>query len=146
MSSLVIMRIRLAGPADVEALESLIATMGYRVGAAALATRLRTLPENHAVYVAETASGVAGWVHVLIGHSLIEGPRAELGGLSVGAEARGRGAGSALLAAAERWAAEHGVRTVFLRSGAERTEAHAFYLARGYQAVKNQVALRKTLD
>ncbi|MFG1606467.1 GNAT family N-acetyltransferase [Actinoplanes sp. NPDC049265] len=138
------MRIRRAGAADVEALRSLIATMGYRVGPTELEARLRSLPENHAVFVAESGSGVAGWVHVLIGHSLIDGPRAELGGLSVADEAQGLGAGSALLSAAEEWAAERGVRTIHLRSGTERTGAHAFYRSRGYQVVKSQLALRKT--
>jgi GNAT superfamily N-acetyltransferase len=135
--------IRPARPDDAETLRSLIATMGYQVSSADLRARLRALPEGHAVYVAESGPDVVGWTHVQITHSLIAGPRAELLGLAVAPVAQGLGVGSALLAAVEKWAAQRGVPTVSLRSGAEREEAHAFYLSRGYQAVKSQLALTK---
>ncbi|MDP9794476.1 GNAT superfamily N-acetyltransferase [Catenuloplanes nepalensis] len=120
-----------------------ITAMGYDVPAPDVAARLRALPENgHVVYVAVT-DRVAGWIHVLITHSLIAGVRAELGGLAV--TAQGSGAGTALLATAERWAARHGATSVYVRSGAHRTEAHGFYERRGYTIVKTQLALTKPL-
>jgi GNAT superfamily N-acetyltransferase len=137
--------IRPAGPDDAEALRTLIAGMGYQAETADLRTRLLGLPENHAVYVAYAGTDGVGWVHVLISHSLITGGRAELGGLAVAPHAQGLGAGSALLLAAESWAGQRGVRTVYLRSGMEREGAHAFYLSRGYRAVKTQLALTKSL-
>jgi GNAT superfamily N-acetyltransferase len=137
-------RIRPARPDDVETLRSLIAAMGYQVGSQEVRTRLRALPEGHAVYLAESGSGGIGWIHVVISHSLITGSRAEIFGLAVAPHAQGQGVGSALLSAAEEWAAQREVRTIYLRSGAERSEAHAFYLARGYEAVKTQLALIKS--
>jgi GNAT superfamily N-acetyltransferase len=139
------LRIRPARPDDVETLRALIATMGYQVGAEELRARLEGLPDGHAVYLAESGSEGLGWGHVQISHSLIAGPRAELAGLAVSARAQGLGVGSALLSAVEEWAARRGVRKMYLRSGTERTEAHSFYLARGYERVKTQLALTKTL-
>lgn len=135
--------IRLATPDDAEDLSRLITVMGYAAGADDVATRLRTLPETgHAVYVAVT-DRVAGWVHVQITYSLIVGTRAELGGLAVAEQ--GSGAGTALLATAERWAARRGAATMYVRSGAERTAAHGFYVRRGYTVRKTQLALTKPL-
>jgi GNAT superfamily N-acetyltransferase len=139
------LNIRPAKLDDVETLRTLIAVMGYQVSSRELHTRLRALPDSHAVYLAESGSEGLGWVHVLIGHSLIDGPRAELGGLAVAPHAQGVGVGSALLAAVDEWAAQRGVRTIYLRSGAERKEAHSFYLSRGYRAVKTQLALSKSI-
>jgi GNAT superfamily N-acetyltransferase len=137
--------VRSARPDDAEALRALIATMGYQVSSRELQTRLRALPEGHAVYVAESGSDGIGWIHVLISHSLITGPRAELAGLAVAPHAQGMGVGSALLSVVEKWAAQRGVRTLYLRSGTERKEAHSFYLSRGYKGVKTQLALTKSL-
>ncbi|MFI5909736.1 GNAT family N-acetyltransferase [Dactylosporangium sp. NPDC051541] len=138
-------RIRAVGVDDAEALRTLIAAMGYDVGAEELRGRLETLPAGDAVFVAESGGAGLGWVHALVTHSLIVGPRVEIAGLSIVPRAQGHGVGSALLAAAEGWAVRQGVRTVYLRSGMERHEAHAFYLARGYTAVKTQLALTKRL-
>jgi GNAT superfamily N-acetyltransferase len=137
--------IRPARSDDVEALRTLVAAMGYQVSSQELHTRLQGLPEGHAVYVAESGSGAIGWIHVLISHSLIVGPRAEIAGLAVAPHAQGLGVGSALLSAVEKWTAERRVPTIYLRSGVERKEAHAFYLSRGYEAVKTQLALTKSI-
>jgi GNAT superfamily N-acetyltransferase len=137
--------IRAAGSGDAETLRALIAAMGYQVGEDEIRGRLEALPDGHAVLVAESGSEGVGWVHVAIGHSLIVGARAEIAGLAVVPHAQGLGVGSALLAAGERWAAGRGVRTIYLRSGAEREEAHGFYRSRGYEVVKTQVALSRTI-
>lgn len=137
--------IRPAGPDDVETLRVLVAEMGYQVGSEQLHARLQELPEGHANYIAESGSDGIGWIHVLISHSLIVGPRAEIAGLAVAQSAQGQGVGSALLSAIEEWTAQRGVGTIYLRSGAERGEAHAFYLSRGYQVVKTQLALSKSI-
>jgi GNAT superfamily N-acetyltransferase len=137
--------IRPAGLNDVEALRTLIGEMGYQPSSAEVRRRLRALPEGHVVYVAESQAEGIGWIHVVIGHSLIVGPRAEIAGLAVAPRVQGMGVGSALLAAAETWAVQHGAPTIYLRSGMERKEAHGFYLSRGYQAVKTQLALTKSL-
>ena len=117
--------------------------MGYQVSDHDVRARLRALPDSQAVYVADSGSEGIGWIHVMIGHSLIVGPRAEIAGLAVVPQWQRLGVGSALLAAAEKWTAQRGIPTIYLRSGVERKEAHGFYLARGYEAVKTQLALTK---
>lgn len=119
--------------------------MGYEASSEDLHHRLLSLPDHHAVYVAHAGPGIVGWIHVLISHNLITGPRAELGGLAVAAQSQGAGTGTALLRAAEEWALRRGTQTMFLRSGTEREAAHAFYLSRGYRALKTQVALTKVI-
>ncbi|MDR7275970.1 GNAT family N-acetyltransferase [Catenuloplanes atrovinosus] len=137
--------IRLADAGDAATLQELIATMGYDVPAAEITSRLGgLLGESNVVYVAVT-DRVVGWVHVLIGHSLIVGTRAELGGLAVSADAQRTGAGAALLATAERWATRHGATSMYVRSGSDRTAAHAFYHRHGYTTRKTQLALTKPL-
>jgi ribosomal protein S18 acetylase RimI-like enzyme len=46
---------------------------------------------------------------------------------------RGQGVGSALVARAEAWAAEHGALRISLTSALHRESAHAFYKARDYE-------------
>lgn len=139
-------RIRPAGPDDVETLRILVGEMGYDVTSEDLGTRLAAFPEADVVFIAESESGEGvGWIHGLVSHSLIVGPRVEIAGLSVAAQAQGQGVGTGLLQALEEWTARRGVRKVYLRSGAERTDAHAFYVSRGYQAVKTQLALSKSV-
>ncbi|MFI5841204.1 GNAT family N-acetyltransferase [Catenuloplanes sp. NPDC051500] len=134
--------VRTATPDDAEAIHDLITTMGYDVPAASVRDRLRALTGPHVVFVAVAGHGrIVGWAHVLITHSLIAGTRAELGGLAVSAEKQG--AGTALLTAAERWAARHGAAAMHVRSGSTRTGAHRFYEKRGYTVVKTQLALTK---
>jgi GNAT superfamily N-acetyltransferase len=115
--------IRPAGPEDVETLRTLVAAMGYQVSSQELHTRLQALPEGHAVYVAESGSDRIGYIHVLISHSLIVGPRIEIAGLAVAPHAQGRGVGSALLSAVEKWdGATRGTdNPSAVRSGTERS-------------------------
>jgi GNAT superfamily N-acetyltransferase len=59
-------------------------------------------------------------------------PQAYLGEVVVAEEAEGRGAATALLAAAESWAREHGARLLALETGTRNTHARAFYERHGY--------------
>ena len=59
-------RIRPVRSGDVEILRTLIAALGYEVSIQELHMRLQTLPEEHAVYIAESKSSGIGWIHVLI--------------------------------------------------------------------------------
>ena len=61
-----------------------------------------------------------------------DGNYARLLVLSVASKARGRGIGSRLVTAVERWATDHGVRDIVVNSALHRAEAHGFYEGRGY--------------
>jgi GNAT superfamily N-acetyltransferase len=63
----------------------------------------------------------------------------------VDAASRGRGAGRALVRGAERWAREHGLREMTVRSNVVRAESHPFYERMGYARVKTQHVYRLTL-
>ena len=59
--------------------------------------------------------------------------------------ARRSGAGRRLIAAAEDWTRARGLRELFLRSSVDRTEAHVFYPALGFERSKTQHVYRKSL-
>jgi len=61
-------------------------------------------------------------------------PAAQLIALVCAPTARGQGVGTMLCAAFEEWAVHHGATRAVLTSSAERSDAHAFYMQRGYAA------------
>ncbi len=101
-----------------------------RYWAGAEATRAR----GGEVLVARDASGVLGVVQLMILPHFHHagGWTAELESFFVRADARSRGVGAALLAAAEQRAREAGCYQVQLTSRTVRTDAHRFYAREGY--------------
>jgi GNAT superfamily N-acetyltransferase len=93
----------------------------------------------------EAAGPVVGWIHVFAAHRLESGPFAEIGGLVVGEEARGRGVGKRLLAAARSWAFERGIRELRVRSNVLRERAHRFYEREGFARSKEQAVFVQSL-
>lgn len=134
--------------ADAPSVARLATQLGYPCEPADIERRFAFIAgaPDHAVLVAEAPSGqVVGWVHVH-GRCLLEAePFAEIGGLVVAEECRGQGVGRALMAEAERWAAEHGYAEVCVRSNAIRQAAHRFYQGLGYRPVKAQQVFRKAV-
>jgi GNAT superfamily N-acetyltransferase len=134
--------------ADVEPAARLATQLGYPSTAEQVARRFQAIeanPESHVAVAVDERGAVVGWIHVF-GNRLLESePDAEIGGLVVDESVRGRGVGTALVAAAEAWARERGHRVVSVRSNVVRQEAHAFYQTRGYEVVKTQLKFRKPL-
>ncbi|MGB8653191.1 MAG: GNAT family N-acetyltransferase [Candidatus Acidiferrales bacterium] len=142
------MKIRTPRAQDFARIAELAGELGYASSAADIAARLAGMneSEDHAVFVAETASGeIAGWVGVFVSRAVETDARVEISGLVVGAEVRSQGMGALLLERAEEWALERGCRSIGLRSNVLRERAHAFYLRNGYEHVKTQKSLRKKL-
>jgi GNAT superfamily N-acetyltransferase len=134
---------------DADAVHRLALQLGYPTQPAATLARVRAvLASNIAdAFVAEDADGrVLGWAHVFAAPFLESGPNAELGGLVVEEAARGRGIGAALVARAESWARERGIRKLCLRSNVVRTEAHAFYQKIGFTIQKSQFKFQKEIS
>ena len=132
---------------DAEEVARLTTELGYPASAGEMIDRIRAqmaLPD-HAIYVALVNSGVAGWIDVRITHYLQAGPRAEIGGLVVAAEARSLGIGRRLLTEAERWALERGIAQMVVRSRVDRERAHQFYLREGYSRTKTSAVFTKEL-
>lgn len=133
--------IRAAVPGDAHALGRLATELGYPSTGAETADRLRKVlaSDDHAVMVAESAQlGVIGWVHVF-GTARVESDAfAELGGLVVAEDSRGRRVGVRLVASADRWALENGYHRLRIRSRVERSDAHGFFERLGFVCRKTQ--------
>ena len=144
------MRLRLAEPRDADSLAELATELGYPSTADQIADRMRLLRAtrelHHEIYVAEEPEGVAvGWLHLYVAYHLETDPFAEIGGLVVADGRRGAGVGAALVAEAERWAREHGLDRLRVRSNVVRERAHRFYERVGFARLKSQVVFEKRL-
>jgi GNAT superfamily N-acetyltransferase len=141
------MRIRPPATGDEIALARLAGELGYPSSAHQIRARLELLLRNaaHFVAVAEASGALLGWVHAEHRVNLESGERAELVGLVVSASARRSGVGSALVAAAEAWAAARGLASIVVRSNVVRPESHAFYRRIGYEPTKAQQVYARTL-
>jgi GNAT superfamily N-acetyltransferase len=140
--------IRAAVPGDAPALGSLATELGYPNRIAETADRLgRVLAmADHRVLVAETAEHeVVGWIHIFGTVRVESDSFAELGGLVVAENWRGRGVGARLVASAEQWALDSGYHKLRVRSRAERTEAHGFFKRLGFIGFKTQRVFERPL-
>lgn len=110
--------------------------------AARICAQLRL--SDHTTYVAAEPDGeVVGWIDIGITHHLQTEPYAEIGGFVVSSQVRSLGLGRRLLARAEAWAAERGVKRVLVRSQIARERAHQFYLREGYRRTKTSAVFTK---
>jgi len=140
--------IRPMAAGDAEGVAALSDQLGYPALPADISRRFWDIQGNpdSRVLVCEGEGGsVLGWLHVFGNHLLESNPDAEVGGLVVADGARGRGVGTALMAAAETWARERGYPVVSVRSNTIRTDAHEFYTRIGYTIVKSQYKFRKEI-
>jgi GNAT superfamily N-acetyltransferase len=142
-------RVRAMVESDAEAVNELVAQLGYPNDLGKTQTAIRTVlgSEIAGAFVAEDASGlVIGWAHVFMAPYIESGPDAELGGLVVHEDARGSGAGRALVARVEAWARERGAQGLNLRTNIMRDGAHEFYKHLGFEVQKTQHKFRKNLS
>jgi GNAT superfamily N-acetyltransferase len=141
------LKIRRATSGDSARLAALSGELGYPATPSEMKTRLRRLKaaSENAVFVAESAGEVVGWLHVSVSHLLEVPQRAEVNGLVVAQAHRSLGAGACLLDAAENWARKKKCVSMSVRSNVLRDRAHAFYERHGYQHYKTQKAFRKPL-
>lgn len=141
------MKVRFATLEDAEQIAQLAGQLGYPATAAETVQRLAAISGNgqHAVLVADDGGTLQGWIHVVVSHSLLADLRAEIAGLVVDEQHRGRGIGQMLLEDGEQWARQKGCRWIRLRSNVLRPRAHAFYERMGYEVSKVQKAFRKAL-
>jgi GNAT superfamily N-acetyltransferase len=141
--------IREPGPGDAAALADLATQLGYPSTAKDITRRLGLLDGDtlRRVFVAEVGGAVVGWVDVFARRMLLADGMAEVNGLVVGDDQRGRGIGVQLMEAAETWATSMGCEMMRVRSNVIRERAHRFYTERlGYEVVKQQMVFGKTLE
>jgi GNAT superfamily N-acetyltransferase len=130
-------KIRPVASGDAATLGRLLDQLGYPTDAEEIPQRLEKLHARPgtAVLVAENEGGeVVGVVTIHLFPALhSDEPVAWLTAVVVEEGARGKGVGSALVARAEEWAAEHGATRIALTSALHREAAHDFYKARDYE-------------
>jgi aminoglycoside 6'-N-acetyltransferase I len=107
-------------------------------------------PERFAQFVAYAGSGQAvGFIEVAVRTDYVNGtdssPVAFVEGIYVVPEARRMGTARALVAAAERWAANKGCREIASDAGLENETSHAMHRALGFQETERVVFFRKLL-
>ena len=140
--------IRDATLSDGSDLAELSTQLGYPTEAHQVAPRLEAILEagDQKVLVACTPDGqVVGWIHIFQALRVESDAFAELGGLVVIEELRGRGIGRLLLAAAEDWAQGRGLTKLRVRIRTHRTEAVKFYDRMAFQPTKEQRIFDKDL-
>ena len=132
--------VRPATVSDAGSVAGLAGQLGYPTTTARAAERLEPIAADsgQAFLVAESAGVVVGWIHVHVTRLVEAEPFAELGGLVVDEAHRGRGAGRALMTAAEDWIRANRIAKLRVRTRSDRLDAHAFYEARGYSLIKQQ--------
>ncbi|MGH9163740.1 MAG: GNAT family N-acetyltransferase [Vicinamibacteraceae bacterium] len=88
---------------------------------------------SYVTLVADVDGHVTGVAGAVLGRYYEkDGIYSRLAVLAVASTARGRGVGTRLVEAIERWSASRGAREVIVNSGVHRADAHAFYRRRGY--------------
>lgn len=130
------MEIRQAQRTDCGRLSELIAQLGYNAAPALLERKLAAYEatEHNCVLVGVEEGQMVG---VIVLNVMVpfheDGQWGRISALVVADGARGRGVGRVLLEAAEAFFLRHGCRHVEVTSGAQRHDAHRFYVSNGYQ-------------
>ena len=127
--------VRPAEIGDAGRIGELITELGYPTDGETMTERLAPiLSDPHYLTLVAGLNGlIVGVAGATLGRYYEkDGNYARLLVLSVASTARGRGIGSLLVTAVERWATDHGVRDVVVNSALHRAEAHGFYEGRGY--------------
>lgn len=130
---------------DVDPVADLMTQLGYPSTPRDIARRFTTIDgrDDQALLVADNGTAVVGWMHLGAQASLESDEWAEILGLVVAEGQRSRGIGAALVAAAEKWAAQHGYQMLRVRSRITRDRAHAFYERGGFERIKTQHCFQK---
>ena len=127
--------VRAVESADMEALADLITQLGYETRASEMEMRMETIlaNKNYATFVAVSKGKVCGMIGTYTCYTYEHNsPSARILALIVSEDVRGRGAGRALVAAAEKDLAQKNIRRVAVNTRFERKEAHEFYEKAGY--------------
>jgi GNAT superfamily N-acetyltransferase len=137
-------RMQLSDAADVAVLAG---QLGYPSTAEDIRARITRFAEEpgEQLRVARWGSSVVGWVHFQLHRSLATELRVELANVVVDEKLRGRGIGARLVALAEEWGREQGLRKIRLASRVTRAEAHKLYLRLGYTIDKTSHIFVKPL-
>jgi GNAT superfamily N-acetyltransferase len=132
---------------DFEAIADLCNQLGYQTESEDIPLRLKQIHDlrHHSVFVAELDRLVIGWIHVYLCPLLVSPLQAQLGGLVVHTNQRGKGVGEKLVQQAEAWSKSHACQYLTIYTNVTRTETHKFYNNLGYKNIKTEHVLRKEI-
>jgi GNAT superfamily N-acetyltransferase len=139
--------LRSATAGDAEGIAQLAAQLGYPSDARAIRERLELIlpASDHLLIVAESSSGIAGWLHAFVIDSVESPRRVQIDGLVIDEAFRRQKVGRRLVEYAEAWALSLSIPIVGVNSNVLRTESHPFYRGLGFTVAKTQIAYRKPL-
>jgi GNAT superfamily N-acetyltransferase len=132
MLNLQIIRTRHPPEPYIAQLASLQTEMGLPVSADDVRRRMVSLPREDRLLLAVGGDTLLGYAHLRVTHDLLTEETAEVVAIVVTKNHRRQGVGRRLIAASETWALESGRARLLLRTDVVRTDAHAFFLALGY--------------
>lgn len=134
-------------PTDAVAVARLSEELGYIATPDLMQRRIDSLQgsTNRTAYVACRGDEVVGWIDLTATNHLASEPRVEIGGLIVSSSFRSCGIGRLLIACAERWAEERGLKMILVRSRDSREAAHRFYQREGFVRTKTSAVFSKNL-
>jgi ribosomal protein S18 acetylase RimI-like enzyme len=139
--------IRPARAADALRLAGQLAQLGYPSELDAVTRRLACILKSATQQILMAAppdgSRIDGCIGLERRLTLHQDEHVEITDLVVDAAARRSGLGRALVTDGEQWAAQHGLRTMVVRSNVVRPESHLFYEGLGYQRTATSHVYRK---
>ena len=130
-----VVAIRDAVPGDADAMARLCTQLRYPTESSDMPRRLARLSSdpNARALVATQGDNVVGLITVHLRNTINhEAPIGQITLLVVDEAIRSRGAGRALVEAAEDWARSRGTKRITVTTALERSGAHAFYEKVGY--------------
>lgn len=134
---------------DAAAIARLVCEMGYTATAGEVTERLAIMlaDDRYLLLVAvDPNGGLVGLINAERRLNIESGISFEITGLVVSAHVRRLGVGTALVAAAERWAVAQRASQLRVRSNIVRAEAHGFYAQCGYVIQKTQHCYAKSMS
>jgi GNAT superfamily N-acetyltransferase len=131
--TLQIFRTRHPPEAHMAQLPELLSEIGVQATLADIHKRIEALPRHDRILLALDGEHLIAFAHLRISHDLLTDETAEVASIVVRTSHRRQGVGRRLIAAAEAWARETGRARLLLRTDVVRSDAHAFYVAQGYE-------------
>ena len=146
MLNLQIVRTRHPPEPYIAQLAALQVDAGYPAQPEDIRRRLETLPREDRLLLAVGGETLLGYAHLRVTRDLLNDETAEVVAIVVNRGYRRQGVGRRLVAAAETWALESGRARLLLRTDVVRTDAHAFFIALGYEESSTTLEFVRDLE
>lgn len=119
---------------------------GYPASSMDIKRRLVVLPDGDRLILALDGEILIGYAHLRVAHDLLHEESAELVSIIVRESYRRRGVGRRLIAAGETWATQSGKARLLHHTEVVRTEAHAFFIALGFDETSTSIDFVRDLN